>query len=439
MTVSARLLRIAAPIALIVGSAIVLTGCSGKIAERANPTPPHVVTIEGPITDHDEDLLAATWKSWEKANNITILYTGEPDFESAIATEAQQNNAPDLAIIAQPGIVVDLAQHGLLQPLPSQVTSNVAKNFPSSWSQYTTTGGKNYAAPLLASVNGWVFYSPAQFAKWGVSVPKTWAELMTLTQTIQSKTGLAPWCDGFSEGAESGKAGVSWIDDLVLRQDGAKVYDDWVNHQIPFTDKRIQKAFDDVSSVLLNPNYANGGIGEVSSINTATTARVASALESGKCAMTHQPSTFVNQLTDAAGAPASVEPNGDYWAFPLPSVRAGSTPLTGSGYFVSSFSTNADVVRVQQFLSSTAWALSRVKLGGAISPDVNVPPSADASPLEQASTRLLQDKHTVFRLDAADLMPGIVGSGTFLTGMVAWIKGTSTKNVLSEINESWPN
>jgi alpha-glucoside transport system substrate-binding protein len=428
-----------APIALIAAAAIALSGCSGQVEERANATPPHVVTIEGPITDHDADLLSASWAGWEKANHITILYTGTPDFESSIAVEAQQNNAPDLAIFAQPGIVDDLAKGGYLQPLPSQVMSNVTKNFPSSWAQYTTTGGTDYAAPLLASVNGWVFYSPSQFAKWGVTVPKTWDQLLALTATIQSKAGIAPWCDGFSEGAESGADGVNWVADLVLRQDGPKVYDEWVNHQIPFTDKRIAKAFDDVSKILLNLSYVNGGIGGVASITDATTPRVASALESGKCALTHQPSSFVNQLTDANGDQASIKPGGDYWAFPLPPITAGSTPVTGGGYFVSAFSTSADTIKVQQYLSSSAWAESRVRLGGAISPDLSLPASTDASPLEQASTKLLQDKNTVFRFDAGDLMPAVVGSGTFLTGMVDWIKGTSTKQVLSTINLSWPN
>lgn len=415
-----------------------LSGCSGTVTERANATPPHIVTIEGPITDHDADLLSASWASWEKANHITILYTGTPDFESSIAVEAQQNNAPDLAIIAQPGIVVDLAQKGLLQTLPTSVADEAKKNFPANWVNYTTSGGNDYAAPLLASVNGWVFYSPANFAKWGVSVPKTWAQLLTLTATIQQKTGQAPWCDGFSQGATSGEAGVSWIDDLVLRDAGPKVYDEWVSHQIPFTDPRIEKAFNDLAQLLQNPKYVNADIGGVASINTATTPEVASALESGKCAMTHQPSSFINQLTDINGKQASIKPNGDYWAFPLPAFTASTTPVTGSGYFVAAFSNNADTIKVQQYLASTAWAKSRVKLGGAISPDLSLPATDDSTPLEQASTKLLQNSNTVFRFDAADLMPATVGSGSFLTAMVDWINGTSTKTVLKEINLSWP-
>lgn len=395
------------------------------------------MTIEGPITDHDADLLSASWRAWEKANNITILYTGTPDFESSIAVEAQQSNAPDLAIFAQPGIVTDLAKRGYLQPLPSSVMSNVTKNFPSVWSQYTTSGGSNYGAPLLASVNGWVFYSPKQFTALGVTVPKTWKELLALTDEIKNTTGSAPWCEGFSDGAESGADGESWVDDLVLRLDGASVYDQWVDHQIPFSDPRIESAFDAVGTVLRDPTLVNAGVGGVASINSATIPRVASALESGKCALTHQPSSFVNQLTNAKGQQAKIAPDGDYWAFPLPPVTAGTTPVTGGGYFVSAFSASADTIKVQQYLASSDWAMSRVKLGGAISPDRSIPASAGSTPLEQESTKLLQSKSTIFRFDAAGLMPAVVGSGTYLSGMVDWVNGTPTKTVLKTIKLSW--
>ena len=49
-----------------------------------------------------------------------------------------------------------------------------------------------YAAPMLANLKGYVWYSPAQFEEWGVEVPTTWDELLTLTQTIQETTGAAP-------------------------------------------------------------------------------------------------------------------------------------------------------------------------------------------------------------------------------------------------------
>jgi alpha-glucoside transport system substrate-binding protein len=162
-------------------------------------------------------------------------------------------------------------------------------------------------------------------------------------------------------------------------------------------------------------------------------------MESGKCAMTHQPSSFVGDLTTADGTQSTVEPNGDFWAFPLPPFSDTSIPITGGGDFVAAFSNDSDTVKVQQYLSSTAWAKKRVALGGVISPDPQVPAGLATSPLLQLSAQVLRDQRTVFRFDASDLMPSVVGSGSFWTGMVNWINGAKTPAVLSSIDAAWPS
>lgn len=433
-----RSARVTLPVAIAAAIVVVLTGCSAPNQERARADVPGVVTIEGSLIGKDATLLEESWAGWEKTNGITIKYTGSSNFEEQVGTEAQRGNAPDLAIFSQPGFIGDLAIRNYLQPLPAGVLTNVTNNFPAEWAQYGSTNGVDYAAPLTASVNGWVFYSPQVFGELGVSIPSTWAQLLAITKTIAKKTGTSPWCEGFSEGSESGSAGVSWVDDLVLRLDGPDVYDQWVEHKIPFTDDRIKTALEQVGLVLRNGTYVNGGVGDVSSINTTTTAQVASALESGKCVMTHQPSSFVDDLTNSTGEPATVSALGDYWAFPLPPITAPAIPLTGGGDFVSAFSRSADTIKVQEYLSSVEWATDRVKLGGVISPDTNVPASADTSPLLQEATQLLHNPSSTFRFNASDLMPSIVGEGTFLTGMVDWIKGDSESKVLVSIEKSWP-
>ncbi|MCU1469535.1 MAG: sugar transporter substrate-binding protein [Glaciihabitans sp.] len=436
--------RVIAPLAALAVVGVALSGCSSGTTGPAGSVgkADGIVTISGPITDTDAALLEQSWAGWEKTNHITIKYTGSKNFEEQIGGAAQQGNAPDLAIFAQPGLVKDLATRGYLQKLPSPVTANVKANFPAQWAGYTTTGGANYAAPLLASINGWVFYSPAQFAKWGVSVPKTWSDLYLLTQTIQSKSGSAPWCEGFSANAASGASGTNWVEDLVLRQEGPAVYDQWVTHKIPFSDPRIKRAFDDAAEILLDKNYTNAGIGGVNTVDTATTADVARAMLSGKCALAHQDSSFVGDLANAdttGGTLSNVSPEGNYWAFPLPPFTDTSIPVTGGGDFVAAFSNDSDTVKVQKYLSSTAWAISRVKLGGVVSPDPGVPLNDPTSPLLQLSAATLQDQRTVFRFDASALMPSVVGSGSFLTGMVDWVNGTSTTKVLSSIDAAWPS
>ena len=133
----------------------------------------------------------------------------------------------------------------------------------------------------MASVKGFIWYSPSQFKEWGVEVPTTWQELLDLTKTIQQKTGKAPWCAGFGSDAATGWPGTDWVEDLVLRQAGPDVYDQWVKHEIPFNDPQIKKAFDAVGEILLNPDYVNAGFGDVKSINTTPFGDPARALGDG--------------------------------------------------------------------------------------------------------------------------------------------------------------
>jgi alpha-glucoside transport system substrate-binding protein len=134
-----------------------------------------------------------------------------------------------------------------------------------------------------------------------------------------------------------------------------------------------------------------------------------------------------------------VAEDGDIWAFITPGTEAGANAVTGGGEIVGAFSNDADTIKVQEYLSSADWANSRVSLGGVISANKGLDPSNASSAILEQAISTLQDPNTTFRFDASDLMPGAVGAGTFWTGMVDWINGTSTDDVLDAIEASWPS
>jgi alpha-glucoside transport system substrate-binding protein len=397
-----------------------------------------VVKIEGPLVGTDAARLEASWAGWEKANNIKIEYTGSANFQENIGGEAQQGNTPDLAIFEQPGLINDLAKLGYVQKLPAELKSEVASNFPSQWNKYTTVGTADYAAPMLAKLNGWVFYSPEAFQKLNITVPTTWDDLLTLTDRLHTNLGEPPWCEGFASDSSTGAAGESWINDIVLREEGPTVYDQWVAHKVKFSDPAIQNALSQAGDILQNAPYVNAGFGGIASINTTTSSQVASALESGKCVMTLESSAFLDDLKTTSNGVVTIGPQAKIWAFMLPPSKAGPIPFTVSGDFVAAFSNDSDTVKVQKYLASTAWAISRMKLGGAISPAKGIIPSETPDLLLRSSLTLLDDDSATVRFSASDLMPSVVGEGTFLSGIVDWINGTPATKVLSTIDGSWP-
>lgn len=419
---------------------LALAGCTGGPGGTTGGggDDDNVVTIYGTIADTEAELLEESWADWEEENGIDIEYESSKEFEAQIAVRAQGGNAPDLAIFPQPGLLADMADRGYLVPAPEGVVKNVEDYWSEDWAAYGTVDGTLYGAPLMASVKGWIWYSPSMFAENGWEVPTDWQGLLDLTAQIQSATGKAPWCVGFGSDAATGWPGTDWVEDVVLRQSGTEVYDQWVANEIPFTDPQIQSAFDEVGKIMLDPNYVNAGFGDVASIVTTPFGDPANALVSGECALHHQASFYDGFITDAGG---TVAEDGDIWAFLMPPFEAGAegAVVTGGGEIVGAFDDSESTVKVQEYLSSPEWANSRVALGGVISANNGLDPANASSEILSAAIEILQDPATTFRFDASDLMPSSVGAGTFWKGMIDWVNGTPTATVLEQIEAGWPS
>ena len=162
--------RFTAPITLFAIAGLVMAGCSSDTGDGASSGPGDygdadgVVTVYGTIENTEAELLEQSWADWEKANDIDIQYESSKEFEAQISVRAQGGNAPDLAIFPQPGLLADLATRDFIQPAPDGVKANVEKYWTADWANYATSNDTLYGAPLMASVKGYIWYSPANFA-----------------------------------------------------------------------------------------------------------------------------------------------------------------------------------------------------------------------------------------------------------------------------------
>ncbi|MEV7692571.1 carbohydrate ABC transporter substrate-binding protein [Microbacterium sp. NPDC089189] len=435
--------RLVAPVALLGVAGLALAGCAETSSTDSGSVEGQTVQIAGGITGGEADALNESFAQFTEDTGIKVVYTGDKSFEGNIVTKVTGGSAPDIAIVPQPGLLKSLIETGEVQPGSDTVSANVDEYWSEDWKGYGSADGTFYAAPMLANVKGYVWYSPASFAEWGVEVPKTWDDLLTLTQTIRDTTGAAPWCAGFASDAASGWPGTDWIEDLVLRQSGAEVYDQWVANEVAFTDPEIKEAFEAVGEILLNPDYVNAGYGDVKSINSTAFGDVAAAVADGRCALTHQASflsaNFLEAKT-AAGETPTVAPDGDVYAFLLPGITAdGEQFVEAGGEFVATFSDNEAVQKVAEFMSTPEFADARVELGGVISANKGADASLASSQFLTDAMTLLQDPSTVVRFDASDLMPATVGNGSFWKGMVNWIDGRPLDQVLSDIQAGYDN
>jgi alpha-glucoside transport system substrate-binding protein len=192
-----------------------------------------------------------------------------------------------------------------------------------------------------------------------------------------------------------------------------------------------------VGAILKNPTYVNGGYGGVESIAAIAFQEGGLPILEGTCAMHRQASFYSNMWPKDA----KVGEDGDVYAFYLPTMGREAEegkPVLGAGTFVGAFTDRPEVTAVSTYLSTPEFANERARIGQVISANKGLDPTTLSQPVARFSAELLAEPGVVFRFDGSDLMPTVVGSGSFWRGMTDWINGRSSSEVLADIERSWP-
>ena len=260
--------RLIAPAAALGALSLVLAGCAASTEEpgaggdadcaayeQYGTFEGESVELYATIIDVEADAMVESISDFEACTGIEVEYVGTQEAETQINVRAAAGDAPDLMIIPQPGLLQRLVADGYVVPAPSAVEDNVDEFWSESWKGYGTIDGTFYAAPLMASVKGYIWYSPSDFEENGYEIPTTWDEMVALTEqmTERNEGPYRPWCVGFGSGDATGWVGTDWVEDAVLRTAGPEAYDEWVAGDLAFNSVEIKEAFDlvgDVTSVV---------------------------------------------------------------------------------------------------------------------------------------------------------------------------------------------
>ena len=393
------------------------------------------VNIYASILSPELEMYEAAFVPFEECTGANLKFEGSSEFEAQLKVREKAGNPPDIALIPQPGLLANQVATGSVKKPSAQVEKNVDENWTPDWKTYGSVDGVFYAPPNSSNMKSLVWYSPSMFADNGWEIPTTWAELKTLSDTIAA-SGVVdkPWCAGIGSGDATGWPATDWLEDVMLRVNGPEVYDQWLNHEIPFNDPKVVAALDEVGAFLKNEKYVNGGYGDVKSVASTTFQDGGLTILDGTCAMHRQATFYASQFPEGT----TVAEDGDVFAFYLPAVDPATKPVLGGGEFITAYADRPEVVAAQEWLSTADYATSLAKNStGIASANLNVDPTLYTG-LTRIVVDTLQDPNSQFRFDASDLMPAAVGAGSFWTGMTDWITGKSTQETLDFIESSWP-
>lgn len=415
----------------VVISQIETTG-TGAIAQSPAP-PTGRVTVLGQFTGKDRENFGRSLLLFEEKTGIEVDYESADDFAGLLQLRVGVLNPPDVAIFAQPGLMADYARSGELVPLSDFMeTTALRAAYPDTWLDLGTVDDEAYAVWYRASVKSLVWYRPSAFEAKGYDTPKSWPELVALSDRIVADGGT-PWCVGLESGAATGWPGTDWIEDIMLRTAGPEAYRQWVAHEMPFNAPAVVKAFDGFGKFLRSPQYVYGGAAKTVDIPYG---------ESALGIFNNPPDCYMHRQANFAQSffPADKVPRVDFDVFPLPGIdeRFGQ-PLLVAGDAMAMFNDTPESRQLMAYMASAAPHELMASLGeGFISPQKQVLPAAYPDVVSQTVAQILTDADTI-HFDGSDMMPGYVGGGSFWTGMVEFAKGKSAVEVTKEIEDSWPD
>ncbi len=342
---------------------------------------------------------------WEQQTGGRMNFTGTRDLTAILTTRIEAGNPPDIAILPNPGLMRQYAASGDLVPLNNLLDINtINQQYPEAWVQLGTVDGNLYAIFMKVANKGMIWYNPSVFNENNWQIPATWDELIQLSDDIVAAGGTpaAPWAMGVESGAATGWAGTDWIAQIFLSQNGGEAYDQWVNHEIPWTDQRIKEAWEMWGTIVNTQGYVPGGAITV----LATNFQDASywPFQTPPRAAMYYEGDFVqgfitSQFPDAVAGK-------DYDFFPFPVINQSyKGAVTGGADLVVVFK---DTPAVRSFLDYVASADAQqiwVERGGFTSLNTRIDLSAYPDDISRASAQQLLEA-SLFRFGAGDSMPG---------------------------------
>ena len=399
------------------------------------------VSVFAAPTGDEGASLQATFDVYNEATGGTVTYEGSDDFEAQLRIRVDGGNPPDIAITPQPGSICVFADAGeivALEDLGLDVDALIAAHGQYFMDLGKCADGKYYSIPTNANYKSIVWYNKPAFESAGYEIPETWDELVALSSQMVAD-GTTPWCIGFGSDANTGWPGTDWIEDIMIRTAGADVYNQWANHEIPFTDPAVKKAFDTYAEIMFGEGFVLGGPEGVSAIDFRD-APDPMFNDPPSCLM-HRQASFISNFF-----PEGVELGVDAAFFNFPAIDT-SLPAAamGGGELGIVFNTRPEVGAA--LLADSQVPLQCIQASGAgvpgierISANADTPNDCyvtDTVKLQAGAVAAALGANG-FVFDASDLMPPAVGQGSFWTGMIDWTRGTSTDDVLNSVENSWP-
>jgi alpha-glucoside transport system substrate-binding protein len=357
------------------------------------------VSVAAVWTGPEQESFQAVIDAFEaRYPDVKVKYQSAGDnLPTVLSTAVQGGNPPDVAAIAQPGLIRDFQAQGAVKPLDF-AAKTLVENYPTDYLKLGTIDNHPYSFVFKGANKSTVWYNVAAFKAAGITPPRTFDEFIADAKTLKA-SGLP----AYSIGGADGWTLTDLFENIYLRQAGGDKYDALTQHRIKWTDPSVKAALRTMAQVFGDTSNIVGG--SSGALQTDFPTSVSNVFTDSPRAAQVIEADFVPGVV--AGK-TSLKPVTGYNAFPFPEIGGSSNSIVGGGDSIVAFSDTPAVQAFVNFLASPEGASVWVKRGGFSSPNRGVAASDYPDELTRTVASPLASAET-FRFDMSDLEPAAFG------------------------------
>jgi len=345
-------------------------------------------------TGTEKDNFGLVLQAYEARTGATVTYTsGGNNVGEVLAAKLTGGQPPNVAMIAQPGVVADFYAKGQVKPVTDAALTAVKANYSDAWQKLGQIDGTQVGFYWKAANKSTVWYDTKSFETAGITEPRTWEDFVKVSQTL-ADAGISPMTVPGADGWTL----TDWFENVYLRVAGPQKYDALFSHKMSWDDPSVVETLTLLGDYWKNPNFVYKGSNATQEKFDASVLDVFGPHPTS--AMLFE-GDFVGALIDAKG---SVKVGSGAKYFPFPSIKGSKSSVVTGGDEVVALKDDAVTKDFVAYLASPEAARLQARKGGFLSPNKGV----DAGAYPDDTTRALAKDITsadVLRFDGSDLSP----------------------------------
>lgn len=339
-----------------------------------------------------------------KNPSIKVSYKSTGDnTPTVLSTAVAGGNPPDLATVAQPGLVSDFQKKGALKTMDF-AKGVLSANYPADIVKVGMIKGHVYGVLMKGANKSTVWYNVAAFKNAGIKAPSTWPQFLAAAKTLKASGTPA-----YSIGGADGWTLTDLFENIYLRQAGPAKYDALSHHTIKWTDASVKKALTTMAAVFGDSSNIAGGT--AGALQTDFPTSVQNVFTSTPKAAEVIEGDFVPGVVASSN---KLKPVSGYNVFPFPAIGNTQNYVEGGGDELMAFRDTPAIRTLIKYLATGAAQTIWAKRGGYTAPAKTVPASAYPDAITR-TTATAVGKAKAFRFDLSDLQPasfgGTIGQG----------------------------